>query len=544
MTMPVLTQEQAALELIRRRKCRESLAGFVENIKIPLVPESDEFDEQQLATLPAGTSLSSLHRLMCDKLQQTMTTDYGRLILTCPPGAAKSTYGTVVGPSWYMGKFPGSQIILTSYNSDLAKKHGGRGRNIVTQPVFQSAFGTTISKDTTAKDLWSLGNGSEYMSAGLLSGITGNRANGAVIDDPIRGRQDAESPTLRAKTWEAIRDDLMTRLKPRAWVILILTRWHAEDPAGMLLPDDWDGESGLIECKDGMTWEVLNLVAKVETEKQQKYDPLGRKVGQYIWPEWFDERHWKQYEPRPDDPYGPSERSWASLFQGKPIPESGGEWQREWANRYPLGEHPEYLMVLTASDFALTDPDSKGADRDPDWTEHGVAGLDEKGNLWFLDWWYGRGTTDLTIAELLKLGKKWNCRRGFSEAGIIRRAIEPQIRYWQRQLGWRHSMIWLPHTNNKRAKFQSFRSLGAAGKVYIPDCPWGDRLVDELCTFLQRGHDDVGDVCGMFGQGLEDMPWSKQRVRSERKGGVVFGSWEWLTMGTEKERDVGLDILR
>jgi hypothetical protein len=41
--------------------------------------------------------------------------------------------------------------------------------------------------------------------------------------------------------------------------VLIQTRWHEADLAGSLLPEDYDGESGPILCRDGQTWEVLCL---------------------------------------------------------------------------------------------------------------------------------------------------------------------------------------------------------------------------------------------------------------------------------------------
>jgi hypothetical protein len=61
------------------------------------------------------------------------------------------------------------------------------------------------------------------MGAGVLTGITGNRANGIVWDDLIKGRVDADSEIMWQKTWEAYVDDLLTRKKPGAWEIGITT---------------------------------------------------------------------------------------------------------------------------------------------------------------------------------------------------------------------------------------------------------------------------------------------------------------------------------
>ena len=82
--------------------------------------------------------------------------------------------------------------------------------------------------------------------------------------------------------------------------------------------------------------------------------------------------------------------------------------------------------------------------------------------------------------------------------------------------------------------------MASAGKLHIPRCPWGERLVDELCKFPSNkanDHDDAADVMSLFGRGLEDMIWSEEKVPEPIKKGVKFGSWDWLTYGTEpKER--------
>lgn len=136
-------------------------------------------------------------------------------------------------------------------------------------------------------------------------------AHNCIIDDPLSGREAANSATIRDKTWEAYQDDLLTRLIPGGWLVMVLTHWHEQDPAGRILPEGWAGESGLIKCRDGMMWRVVCLQAKCETST----DPLGRKRGEYLWPEWFTAQHWSQFESSP--------MTWASLFQQRPSPIEG-----------------------------------------------------------------------------------------------------------------------------------------------------------------------------------------------------------------------------
>ena len=76
-------------------------------------------------------------------------------------------------------------------------------------------------------------------------------------------------------------DDLLTRKKPNAFEIGVMTHWHEDNPAGRLLPEDYAGNSGWIKCRDGNDWYVVCLPA----EAKRIDDPLGRKIGERIWPE-------------------------------------------------------------------------------------------------------------------------------------------------------------------------------------------------------------------------------------------------------------------
>lgn len=319
MTTSQLSPAAAARELLRRRRGRASLVGYSNAVPIPGKPASEDPDEWLFR--PVETTVAAHHLLILEVIERAASRPYGRFMLFLPPGSAKSTYASVVAPTYFMGKRPGTKIILASYGSDLARKHGKRARQIVRSPEFSSLFGCTISPDTSAANEWALTNGSEYLAAGLMAGLTGNRAHGALIDDPVKGREQAESPTIRQKTWEAYIDDLSTRLIPGGWMGIIQTRWHEDDLAGRLLPKNYNGESGIIRCNDGRDWEVVNLPAECERDD----DPLGRRIGEMLWPEWFDESYWADKRK--------SSRTWASLFQQRPRPDEGGIFKDAWCRQ-------------------------------------------------------------------------------------------------------------------------------------------------------------------------------------------------------------------
>jgi hypothetical protein len=80
-----------------------------------------------------------------------------------------------------------------------------------------------------------VGHKGVYRSAGVGGGITGMGAKYAIIDDPFKNRQDANSQTIRQTVWEWYTSTLYTRLTPDARVLIIMTRWHEDDLVGRLI---------------------------------------------------------------------------------------------------------------------------------------------------------------------------------------------------------------------------------------------------------------------------------------------------------------------
>jgi hypothetical protein len=328
-----LDPQQAAQELLRRRRARASLVEYSQAIDIPGIPMLDgpelenPIETEPTVYKPVEQRVAIHHLLMMQAIQRCMVKPRGRTMIFAPPGSAKSTYGAVLGPAWGMGKWPGYQVILGSYATSIAVKQSRKVRAIKrnSQENCIWAEKPTLMEDQRAVDDWQLTNGSSMMAAGLLAGITGNRCDLLVLDDPVANREQADSPTLREKTYNEYIDTAMTRAKPRMSVLIIQTRWHEEDLAGSILPIDYSGESGLIDCRDGQQWEVLSIPAEAERED----DPLGRKPGEFLWPEWFPKEHWSTWRDNPR-----AARTWAALYQQRPAPFTGVHFNREMFRMY------------------------------------------------------------------------------------------------------------------------------------------------------------------------------------------------------------------
>lgn len=517
-------KQDVARDLIRRKRCHDSLHSYALNIDIPTSPNVALCPDEAL-TGPAATLLALHHAKILAVCERTVLRPFGRAIIMAPPGTAKSTYVSVVTPTWAMGRTPGTRIILTSYASTLAHKQSRRARQIASSPLYRNLWDEAPVVDKDSDPEWTLNNNSELLAAGLCAGLTGNRANGAVIDDPVAGREEADSPAMRKKILDAYQDDLLTRLLPGAWLILVMTRWNEQDLAGEILPHDYKGQSGMVRCRDGLDWEVLNLPAKAEHHD----DPLGRSMGEYIWSDYYPARHWQMFETG----IGPTrQRTWASLYQQRPSPQGSGQFTRDMIRFYDeLPESAKRLSKVICSDWAV----SEGKN---DFTEHGVWGIDHNDDLYALDWWYKQVDTGKGMAAMLELVDRHQIRLGFNEGGVIDKAVRPflntSIRDWNakaQQNGKRKIFIdvrALPSMADKSAKLMSFQGRAAIGKVWFPrNAPWTERVIDQLLASPSGRWDDAADVCGLAGRGL-DQYHPPQNPEMIRKVGIKPYTAEWL----------------
>jgi predicted phage terminase large subunit-like protein len=171
---------------------------------------------------------------------------------------------------------------------------------------------------------------------------------------------------LRERLWSWYRFDLTTRLKPRGRIVLIMTRWHEDDLAGRLL------------AQNSAEWHQLRLPALAEDG-----DPLQRKAGTALWPEWEDEHALL----RRRDTIG--ERAWTALFQQSPRPIVGSLFKIDCID--VLDTSPKHAdgLVVRAWDLAAT---AATGGNDPDWTAGVKLARDSMGRFIVLDVVHMRGT--------------------------------------------------------------------------------------------------------------------------------------------------------
>jgi predicted phage terminase large subunit-like protein len=220
-------------------------------------------------------------------------------LVSFPPRHAKST--TVRRAlAWSIRRYPERLNGLVMYAAPAAQAQSRLVRKLVRQE------GVTLEPDAQNVGLWMTPQGGGLAATGINGQLTGKGFGGImVLDDPLKGREQAESPRQREKAWETFTDDAFTRLEPPCGsCIIVATRWHEDDITGRLLERMGSDEFP--------TFEVVNLPAiRDPATNEPSSDGIA------LWPERFP---FEKLAPirATLGPYG-----WWSLYQGEPRPKGG-----------------------------------------------------------------------------------------------------------------------------------------------------------------------------------------------------------------------------
>jgi predicted phage terminase large subunit-like protein len=442
---------------LKRRRIRASLTSFCRH---------------------CGYEPARHHRLLIERLSKVANGEIDRLAVFMPPGSAKSTYGSILFPPWFMARSPGKSIIAASHTTELAEKWGRKVRNLIAE--HGPTLAAVLSQDSHAAGRWALAAGGEYYAAGVGTGIAGFRADGAIIDDPIRSREDADSETVREKIWDWYKSDLLTRLRPGGFVVLIQTRWHEDDLAGRALEEMAAG---------GDRWSVLSLPAEAEED-----DALGREPGEWLWD---DEYGYAKFLAR--EKATQTARNWSALYQQRPAPETGDYFKEEWLKPYTKAPTRSTLSVYMASDYAVTKDGG-------DYTVHVVVGIDPEGKMWLLDLWRKQASSKAWVEAWCDLVLEWKPYLAAEEQGQIRSGVGPFLdqRAIERQAWCGREQF--PTRGDKAVRAQAIRGRMELIGLHVPiKEPWYGALRSELLSFPAGKHDDQVDALGLLGQLLDQV---------------------------------------
>lgn len=458
------TAMRAAEELLFRKRLKESMVEYCRMM---------------------GFEPAKHHLLIIKHLEMIAKDELDLLLIFAPPGSAKSSYVSVLFPAWYMSRNPKHNYLAATHNSEFAAKWGKKVRNdIMTNNI---RLEVNVSPDNAAADRWSLVEGGEYMAVGVGSGISGFRADIAAIDDPFGSREDAYSEQVRQKRWDWYLDDFSSRMKPTSSRIIMATRWHEDDLSGRVLQQ-------LENLKKEGFENVRSAVISIPAISESENDPVGRKIGEYLWDE-------------PPYNYGKFLRTrqkevspmmWSALFQQRPAPESGDFFKEEWLKPYRSSDiDKRELRVYGASDYAVT---ADGGD----YTVHIVVGLDHTGKMYLIDMWRGQTSPEKWIEEFCRLVLLHAPLEWGEESGQIKSSVGPFLGRRQMELGAYVFRRSFPTKSDKAIRAQAIRGRMAMEGLYIlENAPYYEIFRSELLGFPASKHDDCVDALSLIGQMID-----------------------------------------
>ena len=296
------------------------------------------------------------------------------------------------------------------------------------------------------------------MAAGVGGPITGRGANVALIDDPIKNWQDAQSVVLRDRAWNWYKTTLRTRLAPGGAIVLVMTRWHEDDLAGRIIADMAEG---------GEQWDIV------------KFPAYNESTDSYLWEARYSR-----------DEYAATKKAlgshlWSAMYQQEPHPEEGGILKRTWWKYYRKAPS-NFDIVIQSWDMTFKDLQTS------DYVVGQVWGK-TKGDFYLLDQFRARVDMPGTGRALKSLSAKWpRAWQKLVEDTANGPAIIQSLRHEV------PGLVPVHPKESKIARAYSVTPLMESGNVYLPDpsiCAWIHDFVEECSAFPNGTHDDQVDAC-------------------------------------------------
>lgn len=240
-----------------------------------------------------------------------------KMIIEAPPQHGK-TRGLQDAVAWMSGKNNNLKTIYASFSDELGVMTNTYLQRLMVGEKYLRVFpDTRISVDggdgsgsswaRNSKLLEFVGAKGLFRNATVQGQVTGKSLDLGVIDDPLKGREAAQSKAIRDKTWMWLLDDFFSRFSEYAGLIITMTRWHIDDPVGRFLQYFPDAI-------------VLKYPAEYEpTPKGMRNDAWDpRQKGEALFPEYKS----KAFLAERKTIY--TTASWQSLYQQMPIVAGGG----------------------------------------------------------------------------------------------------------------------------------------------------------------------------------------------------------------------------
>ena len=427
------------------------------------------------------------------KIAQTIAKPSGRLIISWPPRHGKSRLATIATPIWILENFPSLNIILATYGADLSTDFGREVRDLFERNAH--LLNERIRPDVKSVGRFMTTKGGGMLSVGLGGAITGKGANVFLIDDYIKTMAEALSKTKRNADWEWFTGTAYHRLEPNASMIIIATRWHKDDLIGRIIK-----EFGIQSEDNPLGWDVIKFQAEATED-----DPLGRKVGEALFPERYDVAQLADRKRVLGTVF------YNAIFQQDPVDEDSKLTDKNWIEIIDnLPNNINAWEFARIWDFG----GGKGKENDP--SVGTLLAVDKSTQQAIIVDVIRKRMTPQTVEDTVRRTAEQDgedCQiiieqePGASGIAIISHYVN-QVLGEYRVSGQRASL-------NKVTRAQPFLAACEAGKVRMLKRKWNKIYLDEFDDFPEGNHDDQVDTCAigyneLLGKKIHSPIWGRK----------------------------------
>lgn len=411
-----------------------------------------------------------MHELIATALEDVEAGIIRRLLISTPPQHGKTFLASEFFPAWVLGRNPDWKIIAATYNQQRADEVGASVRNILTGSLHTRIFPKChILQDTKSVHHVATSDRGHYYSIGVGGAGTGRGANLFLVDDPTKGREEAESKITREKLKDWYRAVAYTRLRPDNRIVIISTRWHLDDLTGFVLKEHFHEN-----------WTVIELRAIAEND-----DILGRKVGEPLCPNMYT----KEYLDGVKKVQGTY--NWESLYQQRPVARKGGLIKYHWIENNYYDEPPEEKDILKK--VISWDTAYKG-DQLNDPTAATVWAITQNG-YYLLDVFNEKIEFPALVKKVVEYHELYR-----PSAHLIEGRASGQSLIQQLKMTTTLPVVEISTKNlDKLVRLDAITGLFESGKIHFPDrASWLIETKDQLCLFPSYKYDDIADSVSQF----------------------------------------------
>jgi predicted phage terminase large subunit-like protein len=410
-----------------------------------------------------------------------------------------------MGPAWILGRNPKARIIVATYNETRAAELGNDFRKLVQSAAFKDIFPKfELALGSKSSTSMKTTLGGRIFFVGLGGTVTGRTADYFIIDDPMKDDEELQSPLFREKMWKWFFSVAYSRGSKRTRMIVLHTRWHADDLIGRLcdpshpererrykgIAADWFylNISGVIRDKKLADLLGLRLVSQTE---HKVVEAFGTEPISALWEEDKDLAFFAQW--KNGDP-----RTFSALVMGQPTIEDGEYFTKASIVEYDLAELPKNLKIYGASDHAVSEKQNR------DESVVGCIGIDEDDNIWVLpDIVMAQMPTDRTVEELIVQFKVHAPLLWWMESELISKSFGPFLHKRMTEERVYITIETVTPSKDKQIRARAIQGRMSMGKVRFPRfAPWWARAKSQVLQFPYGAHDDFVDWLAHIGMGL------------------------------------------